>query len=86
MSRSNNNEIPEDPTDPYQDEFQYLWKTIPALNTCKQTAELLHVHVRTIRRWLEEGKLRAYRPGGRKLLITRDSIVRRLQESQVVHY
>ncbi len=47
---------------------------------------MFHVHVRTVRRWLEEGKLKAFRPGSRKLYITRESILQRIQDSEVIHF
>ena len=59
---------------------------IPPFNTCAETAAMFHVHVRTVRRWLEEGKLKAFRPGSRKLYITRESILQRIQDSEVIHF
>jgi len=51
--------------------------------TITQTAELLHVHHRTVRRWIEDGKLKAYQPGGRKMLIPAGSITLLLRNSEV---
>ncbi len=47
------------------------------------TADILNVHVRTIRRWINEGKLKAYQPGGRKMIIPVSSIIHLLKNSEV---
>ena len=53
--------------------------------TITQTAELLHVHHRTVRRWIEHGKLKAYQPSGPKgnMLIPAGSITLLLKNSEV---
>jgi len=40
--------------------------------TVGQVAEQLDVHPNTVRRWLESGKLQAYRMGGRILVLRQD--------------
>ena len=48
----------------------------PAFLTVAQAADLLHVHRRTIRRWIEEGRLDALRTSRKKgrLLIPRAAL------------
>lgn len=41
--------------------------------TTQQAAAILGVSVFTVRRWIDEGKLKAYRPGG-QYRITEDQI------------
>ncbi len=36
-----------------------------AMMTCDEVAELLRVHVISVRRWSRSGKLKAYKVGGR---------------------
>lgn len=46
-----------------------LWLTIP------EVAEHLCTPIKTIRRWIADGRLRAYRPG-KRVLIHRDDVER----------
>jgi excisionase family DNA binding protein len=48
-----------------------------------QVAKLAHVTPRTIRRWVSSGLLRATKPGGRRILVERDSLVERLEAGRV---
>jgi len=40
-------------------------KSIASLLTTSDVARLLNIHINTVRRWSNEGKLRAYRLGSR---------------------
>ena len=53
--------------------------------TITQTAEMLQVNHKTVRRWIQDGKLKAYQPGGRKgtMLIPAGSITLLLKNSEV---
>lgn len=47
----------------------------PQLITVSQAASLLAVHRSTVRRWIREGKIRAYRLGGRGVRLTRADVL-----------
>jgi excisionase family DNA binding protein len=49
--------------------------------TPKQVAEYLQVHVLTVYRYIQEGKLSASRPGGRFYRIKRESVEKLLAET-----
>ena len=53
--------------------------------TITETAEYLHVNHTTVRSWIQDGKLKAYQPGGRKgtILIPAGSITLLLKNSEV---
>ena len=46
-----------------------------------ETAEIFDVSIRTIYRWVEEGKLEAIRPNKGVMRIFRDSVINLLRES-----
>jgi excisionase family DNA binding protein len=51
--------------------------------TTRQVAERLGVHEATVRRWLEEGRLRGVKlPGGRSWRITETELNRALRETE----
>jgi excisionase family DNA binding protein len=49
---------------------------LPAQPTIKQAAEFFGVDIKTIRRWIAQGRLSAYRVGPRLIRIERDSILK----------
>lgn len=49
---------------------------LPARPSIKQAAEFLGVDVRTIRRWISQGRLIAHRVGPRLIRIDRESILK----------
>jgi excisionase family DNA binding protein len=53
------------------------------LLTLKEVAERFAVSQRTVRRWIEDGKIRAYRPGGKLIRIDAHSLDFLYEE---VHY
>lgn len=59
---------------------------LPALVPLEQLAGFLHVNVRTVRRWMREGKIRAYRTspcGSGRVLVARAEVTRLLSELAV---
>jgi excisionase family DNA binding protein len=48
---------------------------LPPRPTIKQAAEYHQVDVKTIRRWIQEGRLSAHRVGPRLLRLDRDSVI-----------
>jgi excisionase family DNA binding protein len=50
--------------------------TLQPQPTIKQTAEYFGVDVKTIRRWIAQGRLTAYRVGPRLIRIDRESIMK----------
>lgn len=53
----------------------YKGAGLPAQPTIKQTAEFFGVDEKTIRRWIAQGRLTAYRVGPRLIRVERDSIL-----------
>ena len=49
---------------------------LPAQPTIKQTAEYIGVDVKTVRRWIAQGRLAAYRVGPRLIRVDRASILK----------
>jgi excisionase family DNA binding protein len=49
---------------------------LPPQPTIKQTADYFGVDVKTIRRWIVQGRLIAYRVGPRLIRVDRESIVK----------
>ena len=49
---------------------------LPPQPTQKQTAEFFGVDVKTIRRWVAQGRLTAYRVGPRLIRVDRESILK----------
>jgi excisionase family DNA binding protein len=49
---------------------------LPAHPTQKQAAEFIGVDVKTIRRWISQGRLTAYRVGPRLIRVDRASILK----------
>lgn len=43
--------------------------------TVRYAADLAHVHVSTVRRWIKDGHLKAWRAGPRLLRINRDELM-----------
>jgi excisionase family DNA binding protein len=54
------------------------YEKIKAMMTVKEVAQLLHIHVNTVRRWSDQGILRSYR-------ITRRGD-RRFKEEDIAHF
>lgn len=50
------------------------WTGLPPNPTITQTAEFFGVDDKTIRRWIAQGRLKAYRVGPRLIRIDRESI------------
>jgi excisionase family DNA binding protein len=49
---------------------------LPTQPTINQTAEYFGVDVKTVRRWIAQGRLTAYRIGPRLIRIDRESIIK----------
>lgn len=49
---------------------------LPARPTIAQAAEFLNVHPRTVRRYIQQGRLRAVRIGPRLLRVDRQSLIK----------
>jgi excisionase family DNA binding protein len=49
---------------------------LPTQPTIKQTADFFGVDAKTIRRWISQGRLTAYRVGPRLIRIDRESILK----------
>jgi excisionase family DNA binding protein len=49
---------------------------LPPHPTQKQAAEFIGVDVKTIRRWISQGRLTAYRVGPRLIRVDRESILK----------
>jgi excisionase family DNA binding protein len=50
--------------------------------TIQQAADILQVTPRTIRNWIKDGKIQAFRLGGRRLRIRHEEVVRLLNRPQ----
>jgi excisionase family DNA binding protein len=50
--------------------------SLPPRPTIRQAAEFHGVDVKTIRRWIAEGRLRAYRIGPRLIRLERESVLK----------
>jgi excisionase family DNA binding protein len=55
---------------------QTIGAQLPPQPTVKQTAEYLSVDTRTIRRWIAQSRIVAYRVGPRLIRIDRDSVLK----------
>ncbi|HME79334.1 MAG TPA: excisionase family DNA-binding protein [Mycobacterium sp.] len=55
---------------------QQKWADLPARPSIKQAADALGVDPKTIRRWIAQGRLTAYRVGPRLLRLDRDSVLK----------
>ena len=51
-------------------------RDLPAHPTIKQTANHLGVDARTVRRWISDGRLIAYRVGPRLIRVDRESVLK----------
>ena len=51
--------------------------------TVNQTASLLHVHPKTVKRWIYEGRLIGYRISERKILISRQDVEKFLKKGEL---
>jgi excisionase family DNA binding protein len=54
----------------------YKGAGLPPQPTIKQTAEFFGADPKTIRRWIAQGRLTAYRVGPRLIRVDRDSILK----------
>ena len=52
-------------------------------NTVQSIASELNVSPHTVRRWINQGNLDAFRPGGRKTYITRRAIEKMIKKTSV---
>jgi excisionase family DNA binding protein len=52
-----------------------LVEGLPPRPTIKQAADYQQVDIRTIRRWVQEGRITAHRVGPRLLRLDRDSVI-----------
>lgn len=61
--------------------------TIPGdLIDTKAAARLIHnAHIATIRRWIQTGKLKAYRLAGRRFLVSKAEVLQLIQPHVVVN-
>jgi excisionase family DNA binding protein len=61
-------------------ELRAILRDWPDLLTVQDVANLTDSHERTVRRWLEEGKLAGLRKGYRAFLIPKESLIKFLTE------
>jgi excisionase family DNA binding protein len=58
------------------DMHNHMGVNLPPQPTIKQSAEFFGVDVKTVRRWIAQGRLTAYRVGPRLIRIDRNSILK----------